>query len=73
MFKTVDVPILGLIQNMSVFICPKCGEQSHIFGADGARKVAERLGMYFLGDVPLHMAIREHSDSGTPIIVSQPE
>ncbi len=73
MFKKVEVPILGLIENMSTFICPKCGEQSDIFGHGGARSEAERIGVPFLGEVPLHMDIRSNSDRGTPVTVSNPE
>ena len=73
MFRKVEVPILGLIENMSTFICPKCGEQSDIFGHGGAREEAERLDMPFLGEVPLHIDIRTNSDGGTPITVSQPD
>lgn len=73
MFKKVEVPILGLIENMSTFICPKCGEQSDIFGHGGARSEAERIGVPFLGEVPLHMDIRSNSDGGTPVTVSNPE
>lgn len=72
MFRKVNVPILGLIENMSYFICPKCSERSDIFGHGGAREEADRLGAPFLGEVPLHMDIRSHSDSGTPIVVSDP-
>ncbi len=72
MFRKVDVPILGIIENMSTFICPKCGEQSDIFGHGGARDEAERLGVPFLGEVPLHMDIRSNSDAGTPVVVSDP-
>lgn len=73
MFKKVDVPILGIVQNMSCYICPKCGETSHIFGHDGAKNTGERLGLDFLGDVPLHIQIRETSDSGSPIVASYPK
>ena len=73
MFKRVDVPILGLIENMSTFICPKCGERSDIFGHGGAREEAKRIGADFLGEVPLHIDIRSHSDGGTPVVVSQPD
>ncbi len=73
MFKKVEVPILGLIENMSTFICPKCGEQSDIFGHGGARSEAQRLGVPFLGEVPLHMDIRTNSDGGTPVTASNPE
>ena len=73
MFKKVDVPLLGLIENMSYFLCPSCGERSDIFGHGGARDEAERIGVPFLGEVPLHMDIRENSDAGTPVVVSQPD
>ena len=73
MFRKVDVPVLGIIENMSTFICPKCGEQSDIFGHGGARAEAATLGVDFLGEVPLHMDIRQTSDAGTPIVVSVPD
>ncbi len=73
MFKNVDVPILGIIENMSVFICPHCGEPSEIFGHGGAKEDASRLEVPFLGAIPLHMDIRETSDLGTPVVVSRPE
>ena len=73
MFRKVEVPILGIIENMSYFICPKCGHRSDIFGNGGAREEAERLGIPFLGEIPLHMEIRSNSDAGTPITHSQPE
>ncbi|XP_028934998.1 iron-sulfur protein NUBPL isoform X1 [Ornithorhynchus anatinus] len=72
MFRKVHVPVLGLVQNMSVFQCPKCKHKTHIFGADGARKLAKNLGLDVLGDIPLHLSIRETSDSGQPIVLSQP-
>ncbi len=73
MFRKVEVPILGLIENMSTFICPGCGEQSDIFGHGGARKEAENLGVPFLGEIPLHIDIRSNSDGGTPVTVSAPD
>ncbi|BAT61170.1 chromosome-partitioning ATPase Soj [Variibacter gotjawalensis] len=73
MFKRVDVPVLGIVENMSTFVCPECGTESHIFGHGGARKEAERLGVPFLGEVPLHMAIRETSDAGKPVVATDPE
>ena len=73
MFRKVDVPVLGLIENMSYFCCPNCGHRTEIFGHGGARQEAERLGMEFLGEVPLDIAIRETSDSGTPIVAYDPE
>ncbi|XP_045865950.1 iron-sulfur protein NUBPL isoform X2 [Meles meles] len=73
MFRKVHVPILGLVQNMSVFQCPKCKHRTHIFGADGARRLAQTLDLDVLGDIPLHLNIRETSDTGQPIVFSQPE
>uniref|UniRef100_A0A9L0RD78 Iron-sulfur cluster transfer protein NUBPL n=1 Tax=Equus caballus TaxID=9796 RepID=A0A9L0RD78_HORSE len=73
MFRKVHVPVLGLVQNMSVFQCPKCRHKTHIFGADGARRLARTLDLDVLGDVPLHLNIREASDTGQPIVFSQPE
>jgi ATP-binding protein involved in chromosome partitioning len=73
MFRDVDVPILGIIENMSTFVCPHCGEVSEIFGHGGAEADARRLGVMFLGAVPLHMAIRETSDAGKPCIIASPE
>jgi ATP-binding protein involved in chromosome partitioning len=73
MFQKVDVPVLGIIENMSYFLCPHCGERSDIFSHGGARREAERLGTEFLGEVPLDIAIRETSDDGHPITVSQPD
>jgi len=73
MFKNVDVPIFGIIENMSSFICPHCGKPSDIFGSGGAKDDAQRLGVPFLGAIPLHMDIRETSDTGTPIVDADPE
>ncbi len=70
MFLEVNVPVLGIVENMSSFVCPHCGEASHIFAHGGAKKIAKELGMAFLGAIPLHMAIREASDAGEPIVVS---
>jgi ATP-binding protein involved in chromosome partitioning len=72
MFKKVNVPVLGIIENMSYFQCPHCGTRSDIFGHGGARHEAERLGVPFLGEIPLHMSIRATSDSGTPVVDSEP-
>jgi MinD superfamily P-loop ATPase len=69
MFRKVEVPVLGIVENMSYFICPHCGERSDIFGHGGARKEAERIGVPFLGEVPLTIEIREKSDDGAPIVV----
>ena len=73
MFRKVEVPILGLVENMASFACPRCGEVSHIFGHGGARREAERQGVPFLGEVPLDMAIRETSDSGRPVVATAPD
>jgi len=73
MFQKTNVPVLGLVENMSVFCCPNCGHRSEIFGHGGARREAERLGAEFLGEVPLAMPIRTLSDEGTPITVAQPD
>ena len=73
MFRRVDVPVLGIIENMSYFLCPKCGERSDIFGHGGAKAEAEKLGIPFLGGVPLHMDIRATSDEGQPIVASSPD
>lgn len=71
MFRRVEVPVLGIIENMSFFVCPHCGETSDIFGHGGAQHEAERIGVPFLGEVPLHMDIRAKSDEGTPVVVSE--
>jgi ATP-binding protein involved in chromosome partitioning len=73
MFAKVNVPTLGIVENMSYFQCPECGTRSDIFGHGGARHEAERLAVPFLGEVPLHMAIRVASDSGQPVMESEPD
>jgi len=73
MFRRVNVPVLGIVENMSTFICPHCGTRSDIFGHGGAHHEAERLGVPFLGEVPLALAIREKSDAGMPVVVSEPD
>jgi ATP-binding protein involved in chromosome partitioning len=73
MFEKVDIPVFGLIENMSYFNCPHCGERTEIFSHGGARREAEKLGMDFLGEIPLDIIIRETSDSGNPIVASDPE
>jgi ATP-binding protein involved in chromosome partitioning len=65
--------VLGIIENMSTFICPHCGTESHIFGHGGARAEARKLAVPFLGEIPLVPAIRETSDSGVPIVVHAPD
>jgi ATP-binding protein involved in chromosome partitioning len=73
MFNRVNVPVLGIVENMSTFICPHCGTRSDIFGHGGARHEAERLGVPFLGEVPLDITIREKSDAGLPVVASAPD
>ena len=73
MFRKVDVPVLGIVENMSYFLCPHCGERSDIFTHGGARAAAAEMGVDFLGEIPLDMAIRETADGGRPIVVSDPD
>jgi ATP-binding protein involved in chromosome partitioning len=73
MFKRVNVPVLGIVENMSYFLCPECGTRSDIFGHGGGRREAERQGVPFLGEVPLHMTIREKSDAGLPVVATEPD
>jgi len=73
MFRKVDVPVLGIVENMSYFLCPHCGARSEIFSHGGARREAEKLGTEFLGEVPLDIRIRETSDAGEPIVIAEPE
>ncbi|WP_026380687.1 iron-sulfur cluster carrier protein ApbC [Afifella pfennigii] len=73
MFKRVNVPVLGIVENMSFFLCPHCGERSDIFGHGGAEHEAERIGVPFLGAVPLHIDIRQTSDAGVPVVVAEPQ
>jgi len=73
MFRRVDVPVLGIVENMSYFLCPQCGTRSDIFGHGGARHEAERMGVPFLGEVPLRMEIREKSDAGLPPVATVPD
>ncbi|TIX91869.1 Mrp/NBP35 family ATP-binding protein [Rhizobium sp. P44RR-XXIV] len=73
MFRKVEVPVLGIVENMSYFIAPDTGARYDIFGHGGARKEAERIGVPFLGEVPLTMGIRETSDAGTPLVAAEPD
>ncbi|MFZ0852299.1 MAG: iron-sulfur cluster carrier protein ApbC, partial [Hyphomicrobiaceae bacterium] len=73
MFRKVDVPVLGIVENMSTFVCPHCGERTDIFGHGGAEREADKLGIPFLGGVPLHIDIREKSDAGQPIVATSPD
>ncbi|MCB1381788.1 MAG: Mrp/NBP35 family ATP-binding protein [Notoacmeibacter sp.] len=72
MFRKVEVPVLGLVENMSFFVCPDCGGRHDIFGHGGAREEARRIGADFLGEVPLHMVIRTSSDDGAPVVATDP-
>jgi len=73
MFKKVDVPVLGFVENMSYYVCPNCGDRAEIFGHGGAKEAAANLGIDFLGEIPLDIKIRETSDAGQPIVTSDPE
>jgi ATP-binding protein involved in chromosome partitioning len=73
MFRKVEVPVLGIVENMSTFICPNCQHETPIFGHGGAKSEADRLGVRFLGEIPLDMAIRVTSDQGRPIVVAEPD
>jgi ATP-binding protein involved in chromosome partitioning len=73
MFAKTRVPILGIVENMSVFVCPECGHETHIFAHGGARRVAAELNVPFLGEIPLVPMIRETSDAGTPIVAQAPD
>ncbi|BBE71851.1 Mrp/NBP35 family ATP-binding protein [Oharaeibacter diazotrophicus] len=72
MFRKVEVPVLGIVENMSYFLCPHCGGRSDVFGHGGARHEAERIGVPFLGEVPLELKIRETSDAGLPVVATEP-
>ncbi len=71
MFERMNVPVLGIIENMSMYVCPSCGHEEHIFGHGGARAEAQKLGIEFLGDIPLSKDMREKSDQGTPIVLAE--
>jgi ATP-binding protein involved in chromosome partitioning len=73
MFKKVNVPILGIIENMSYFLCTECNTKHPIFGHGGAKIESEKLGVPFLGEIPLDMTLRSTSDEGTPILVNDPK
>ncbi|MEQ8247923.1 MAG: iron-sulfur cluster carrier protein ApbC [Alphaproteobacteria bacterium] len=73
MFRKVDVPVFGVIENMSYFLCPSCGHRAEIFGHGGARQTASEMKTEFLGEIPLHLSIREHADAGTPIVMAEPD
>jgi len=73
MFKRLDVPILGVVENMSYFVCPHCGERTSIFSSGGGRKIAAERNVDFLGEIPLAVAVREQSDKGEPVVAAMPE
>ncbi len=73
MFEKVNVPVFGIVENMSMYICPNCGHEAHIFGHGGAEAEAKASGTEFLGAVPLSLPIREQSDAGSPIVVAKPK
>lgn len=73
MFQKVEVPVLGVVENMSTHICSNCGHEEHIFGAGGGRRMAEQYGLQVLGELPLHIDIREQSDSGKPTVAADPD
>jgi ATP-binding protein involved in chromosome partitioning len=73
MFEKVGIPILGIVENMSIHICPNCGHESHIFGEGGAARMSKEYGTELLGQLPLDSAIREHADSGKPTLVADPD
>ena len=73
MFEKVGVPVLGIVENMSIFCCPNCGHETPLFGHGGARREAERLGVPFLGEVPLLLEVREGGDTGVPVVAAQPD
>jgi ATP-binding protein involved in chromosome partitioning len=73
MFKRLNVPILGVVENMSYFVCPHCGEKTAIFSTGGGRKIAAERGVDFLGEIPLSLSIREQSDMGNPVVAAMPD
>ncbi|MDE1858466.1 MAG: P-loop NTPase, partial [Thaumarchaeota archaeon] len=73
MFKRLDVPIIGVVENMSYFVCPHCGEKTAIFSSGGGRKIAAERGVDFLGEIPIAVSIREQSDRGAPVVAALPD
>ncbi len=73
MFEKVGVPIVGIIENMSTYVCPSCGHEEHVFGTGGGQKMCKEYGVDFLGDLPLNLSIREHADAGRPTVVADPD
>ena len=73
MFKKLNIPIIGVVENMSHFVCPHCNKETRIFGAGGEEKVSEKFGAPFLGQIPLHLGIMEGSDAGKPVLITEPD
>ena len=73
MFEKVGIPILGIVENMAIHVCPKCGHEEHIFGTGGGERMASEYGVELLGALPLDMRIREQADSGKPTVVADPD
>ena len=73
MFRKVNVPVLGIVENMAIHICSQCGHQEHIFGAGGGEKMASKYGVSLLGSLPLALSIREQADGGKPTVAADPE
>ncbi len=73
MFEKVGIPILGIVENMSIYLCPNCGHSEHIFGSGGGQKMCQEYGVDFLGSLPLNLSIREQADAGRPTLVADPE
>ena len=73
MFKRLNVPILGVVENMSYFACPHCGERSYIFSSGGGKKIAAEREVEYLGEIPIGIAVREQSDKGIPVVAAMPD
>jgi ATP-binding protein involved in chromosome partitioning len=73
MYRSVHAPVLGIIENMTYFLCPHCGERTDIFSHGGGRDISRRLGVDFLGELPLDPTLRKVGDEGRPIVLSEPE
>jgi ATP-binding protein involved in chromosome partitioning len=73
MFDKVNIPVLGIVENMSTFVCPHCRQETAIFDHGGAKVAAEKMGIRFLGEIPLDLAVREGGDRGLPIVAGQPD
>jgi ATP-binding protein involved in chromosome partitioning len=73
MFRRLNVPILGVVENMSYFICPHCGERTNIFSTGGGKRIAGERGVDYLGEIPLALSVREESDAGRPVVASMPD